>query len=135
MFGLGMPVILMILAIALIVVGHKKMTVLAKTLGRAMGEFKRSAQDFKNSLDVDTTVKDIKDITQDNDVATSTIEDNTDCHNTKTDISTNNIDSSDHINSIDRLDNTDDIDDSLKNQNLDDGENLNQQNNNNSNNK
>lgn len=57
-----MPEILLILAIALIVIGPKKLPDLAKTLGRAMGEFKRSAQDFKRSLDVETTVKDIKDI-------------------------------------------------------------------------
>lgn len=62
MFGLGMPEILMILAIALIVIGPKKLPDLAKTLGRAMGEFKRSAQDFKRSIDVETTVKDIKDV-------------------------------------------------------------------------
>lgn len=62
MFGLGMPEIFLILAIALIVIGPKKLPDLAKTLGRAMGEFKRSAQDFKRSIDVETTVKDIKDI-------------------------------------------------------------------------
>lgn len=62
MFGLGMPEVLMILAIALIVIGPKKLPDLAKTLGRAMGEFKRSAQDFKRSIDVETTVKDMKDI-------------------------------------------------------------------------
>ena len=62
MFGLGMPEILMILAIALIVIGPKKLPDLAKTLGRALGEFKRSAQDFKRSIDVETTVKDMKDI-------------------------------------------------------------------------
>ncbi len=60
MFGLGMPEILLILAIALIVIGPKKLPDLAKTLGRAMGEFKRSAQDFKRSIDVETTVKDFK---------------------------------------------------------------------------
>lgn len=57
-----MPEILMILAIALIVIGPKKLPDLAKTLGRALGEFKRSAQDFKRSIDVETTVKDLKDI-------------------------------------------------------------------------
>ena len=58
MFGLGMPEIFLILAIALIVIGPKKLPDLAKTLGRAMGEFKRSAQDFKKSIDIDTTLKD-----------------------------------------------------------------------------
>lgn len=60
MFGLGMPEILLILAIALIVIGPKKLPDLAKTLGRAMGEFKRSAQDFKKSLEVETSLKDFK---------------------------------------------------------------------------
>ena len=59
MFGLGMPEILIILAIALIVIGPKKLPDLAKTMGRAMGEFKRSAQDFKDSIDIETTVKDL----------------------------------------------------------------------------
>ena len=64
MFGLGMPEILLILAIALIVIGPKKLPELAKTLGRAMGEFKRSAQELKRSIDVESTVSDtpVKDI-------------------------------------------------------------------------
>lgn len=59
MFGLGMPEILLILAIALIVIGPKKLPDLAKTLGRAMGEFKRSAQDLKRSIDLESTVQDV----------------------------------------------------------------------------
>lgn len=66
MFGLGMMEILMILAIALIVVGPKKLPELAKTLGRAMGDFKRSAQDLKRSMDVESTVKDIVDLPKTN---------------------------------------------------------------------
>ncbi|MGM0642639.1 MAG: twin-arginine translocase TatA/TatE family subunit, partial [Thermodesulfobacteriota bacterium] len=42
MFGLGMPEILLILALALIVIGPKRLPDLAKTLGKAMGEFKRA---------------------------------------------------------------------------------------------
>ncbi|MDZ7664637.1 MAG: twin-arginine translocase TatA/TatE family subunit [Desulfotignum sp.] len=65
MFGLGMPEILLILAIALIVIGPQKLPELAKTLGRAMGEFKRSAQDLKRSIDMDTTLQDVKSSTTD----------------------------------------------------------------------
>lgn len=69
MFGLGMPEILLILAIALIVIGPKKLPELAKTLGKAMGEFKKSAQEFKKSIDVETTVTDIAD----NDITAETV--------------------------------------------------------------
>ncbi len=60
MFGLGMQEILLILAIALIVIGPQKLPEVAKLLGRAIGEFKRSAQDLKNSIDIETTVKEVK---------------------------------------------------------------------------
>ncbi|MFO7752250.1 MAG: twin-arginine translocase TatA/TatE family subunit [Desulfobacteraceae bacterium] len=60
MFGLGMPEILLILALALIVIGPKRLPDLAKTLGKAMGEFKRATTDFKNSIDLDTGIDDIK---------------------------------------------------------------------------
>ncbi|MCP3901350.1 MAG: preprotein translocase subunit TatB [Desulfobacteraceae bacterium] len=59
MFGLGMPEILLILALALIIIGPKKLPDLAKTLGKSMREFKGAAQDFKNSIDMETAIGDI----------------------------------------------------------------------------
>ena len=53
MFGIGMPEMLLILAIALIVIGPKKLPDLAKSLGRAMREFKRATSDLKETLAVD----------------------------------------------------------------------------------
>ena len=127
MFGLGMPEILMILAIALIVIGPKKLPDLAKTLGRAMGEFKRSAQDFKQSIDMETTVKDVTDLenlTKENDPideTTSEFNDKTKSKASDTDNLENDIE---------------DIDPPFKeDQNLSDDNDLKQQDNNQSNGK
>ena len=60
MFGMGMPEILLILAIALIVIGPKKLPDLAKSIGRALGEFKRASQELKDSFDIDPGLKDVK---------------------------------------------------------------------------
>ncbi len=132
-----MPEILMILAIALIVIGPKKLPDLAKTLGRAMGEFKRSAQDFKQSLDVETTVKDMTDIegitdkknTDDN--TTSVIKDDADPEDSAdTDTPGNNIDEP-----LKEQNSDDDKDDFLENQNSDDDKDFKSQDNSKSNDK
>jgi TatA/E family protein of Tat protein translocase len=62
MFGLGVTEVLLILAIALIIIGPQKLPEFGKTLGRALNEFKKGAQDFKRNLDIDSTLDNIKDI-------------------------------------------------------------------------
>ena len=61
MFGMGMPEIMLILAVALIVIGPKKLPGLAKSIGRAMGEFKNATRDFKRSIDLEDDLRDVKD--------------------------------------------------------------------------
>ena len=62
MFGLGFTEILLILAIALIIIGPQKLPEFGKTLGRALSEFKKSAQDFKRNMDIDSTLDNIKEV-------------------------------------------------------------------------
>jgi|GraSoiStandDraft_41_1057321.scaffolds.fasta_scaffold853255_1 sec-independent protein translocase protein TatA len=50
MFGLGMQELLVILVIALIVVGPQKLPELAKSLGRGLAEFKRTADEFQSTM-------------------------------------------------------------------------------------
>ena len=60
MFGIGMPEMLVILAIALIVIGPKKLPDLAKSLGRAMREFKKATSEFKETIQLESELSDVK---------------------------------------------------------------------------
>ncbi len=57
MFGIGMPEMILILAVALIVVGPKRLPELAKSMGRAMGEFKRATSSLKKSMNIEEEIK------------------------------------------------------------------------------
>ncbi len=65
MFGIGMPEMFLILAIALIVIGPKKLPDLAKSLGRAFGEFKKATAELKETMELDTDFTDIKNTFED----------------------------------------------------------------------
>ena len=60
MFGIGMPELLLLLAIALIVVGPKKLPELAKALGRGIAEFKKATNEIKESLETNTEFSELK---------------------------------------------------------------------------
>ena len=55
MFGsIGMTELLVILVVALLVIGPKKLPNLARTIGRTLRDFKRATSDFENSIDIET---------------------------------------------------------------------------------
>ena len=65
MFGMGMPEIIVILAVALIVLGPKKLPEIAKSLGRGIAEFKKATQEFKENIEVDNDLREARDTLRD----------------------------------------------------------------------
>jgi len=50
MFGIGFPELLMILVVALLVIGPKKLPELAKSLGKGLAEFRKATDDLKDTI-------------------------------------------------------------------------------------
>ncbi len=53
MFGIGMTEMILIAALALIVLGPKKLPDLARSLGRGFAEFKRATNELKSTIDME----------------------------------------------------------------------------------
>jgi Tat protein translocase TatB subunit len=60
MFGIGMPELILIMVIALIVIGPKKLPDIARALGRGMAEFRKATQEIKDSLDLDNEIREVE---------------------------------------------------------------------------
>jgi len=57
MFGIGMPELIVILIVALIVIGPKKLPEMAKSLGRGYREFQKAMSGIKEGMDdIDNTI-------------------------------------------------------------------------------
>jgi Tat protein translocase TatB subunit len=53
MFGIGMPELVVVLVVALVVLGPKRLPELARQLGRAMAEFRRQTSDVIEEFDAE----------------------------------------------------------------------------------
>ena len=61
MFGIGPVEFAVVLIVALLVMGPKKLPQLARTLGKGMAEFRRASTDLKRSFDMDLHSHEIPD--------------------------------------------------------------------------
>jgi TatA/E family protein of Tat protein translocase len=61
MFGIGPMELVLILVVALLVLGPKRMPELARTLGRGLGEFRKASNELRQSLALDEIQNDLRD--------------------------------------------------------------------------
>ena len=61
MFGsLGAPELIFILVLALVIFGPRRLPEIGRTLGRAMGEFRRATTDFKRAVNTELTLDEVR---------------------------------------------------------------------------
>jgi TatA/E family protein of Tat protein translocase len=64
MFGsLGVPELLLIFVVILIVFGPRRIPEIGRTLGKAMGEFRKATDDLKNTIEREVRLEELKKIT------------------------------------------------------------------------
>ena len=60
MFGIGFPELLMVMALALVVIGPKRLPDIARALGRGFSEFKRATDELKTTFQEEIRTDEIK---------------------------------------------------------------------------
>jgi sec-independent protein translocase protein TatB len=60
MFGIGFPELLLIMAVALIVLGPKRLPDIARALGRGLSEFKKATDEMKQTFTEETHSQEFK---------------------------------------------------------------------------
>lgn len=60
MGNLGFGELLMIFAVALVIFGPRKLPEIGRTIGKALGEFRRATNDLKNTLEEEVRVEEVR---------------------------------------------------------------------------
>ncbi|HSL16346.1 MAG TPA: twin-arginine translocase TatA/TatE family subunit [Methylomirabilota bacterium] len=66
MFGpLGMPELIMIFIVGLLLFGPRKMPQIGRSIGRALGEFRRASNEFKRTVEDEVASEEIRSVEKD----------------------------------------------------------------------
>ena len=66
MFGpLGMPELILIFVVAMLLFGPRQLPQIGKSIGRALGEFRRASNEFKRSIEDEVAADDVRQVNRD----------------------------------------------------------------------
>ena len=66
MFGsIGLPELILIFVVALLLFGPRKLPDIGRSLGRALGEFRRASNDLKRTLEEEVAVDQLREVGRD----------------------------------------------------------------------